>query len=90
MMLNIIYSSQFKKDFKKARKLPLPDLKKLFHVISELENQKTLAIQYKDHSLSGNWFGFRECHIKPDWLLIYQVKDNSLQLARIGSHSELF
>ena len=90
MMLDIIYSSQFKKDFKKSRKLPLPDLKELFHVISILENKKTLDVKYKYHSLVGNWFGFRECHLKADWLLIYQVKDDKLQLARIGTHSELF
>ena len=89
MMLNIIYSSQFKKDFKKSRKLPSPDLKELFHVISILEDQKTLDVKYRDHMV-GNRFGFRECHIKADWLLIYQVKDDKLQLARIGTHSELF
>ncbi len=69
-MLEVTYSTQFKKDFKKARRLPLADLKALFHVISILENQENLEKRYKDHNLSGNWSGFRECHIQPDLLLI--------------------
>lgn len=89
-MLNIVYSTQFKKDFKKARKLPLADLKELFDIISMLEKQETLTIKYKDHELTGNWNGFKECHIKPDRLLIYKITDNELLLARLGSHSELF
>ncbi len=89
-MIDIVYSNQFKKDFKKARRLALPDLKKIFEVISSLEQEMTLDAKYKDHELSGNWSNFRECHIKPDLLLIYKVSNNKLQLARIGSHSELF
>lgn len=89
-MINIVYSNQFKKDFKKIRKLSLPDLKKIFEVISNLEQEIALDAKYKDHEISGNWSNFRECHIKPDLLLIYKVSNNELQLARIGSHSELF
>ena len=89
-MFSITYSTQFKKDFKKARKLPISDLKELFFVISVLEHDGTLDKKYKDHVLTGNWSEFRECHIKPDWLLIYQIKNSELQLARIGSHSDLF
>ena len=89
-MLEIIYSSQFKKDFKKARKLPLPDLKTIFEVISILELGATLDAKYKDHELSGNWSSFRECHIKPDLLLIYKRNVSELQLARLGTHSDLF
>ena len=89
-MLEITYSSQFKKDFKKARKLPLPDLKLIFEVISTLEREATLDAKYKDHELIGNWSNFRECHIKPDLLLIYKKNISELQLARIGSHSDLF
>ena len=89
-MLNIIYSSQFKKDFKKARKFPFEDLKELFDIISMLENQKILPEKYKDHALSNNWNDYRECHIKPDLLLIYKIIANELLLARLGSHSELF
>lgn len=89
-MLEIIYASQFKKDFKKLRNLPLADLKAIFDVISQLEQEQKLEQRYKDHALIGNWAAFRECHIKPDLLLIYQVQQNELQLARIGSHSDLF
>jgi len=89
-MINIIYSAQFKKDFKKARKLPLQDLKLIFEVISTLEQNITLDTKFKDHDLSGNWSNFRECHIKPDLLLIYKTSEIELQLARLGSHSELF
>ena len=89
-MLEIIYSSQFKKDFKKVRKLPLPDLKIIFEMISILEQEATLDAKYKDHDLIGNWSSFRECHIKPDLLLIYKRTPSELQLARIGTHSDLF
>ena len=65
-MLNIVYSTQFKKDFKKVRKRSLSELKELFQIILKLENQEILDIQYKDHELTGNWSGFRECHIKSD------------------------
>jgi len=89
-MLRIRYSNQFKKDFKKVRDLPLPDLKAIFEVISTLEKNLILDKKYKDHELSGNWAKFRECHIKPDLLLIYKVNADELQLARLGSHSDLF
>ena len=89
-MLKIRYSNQFKKDFKKVRNLPLPDLKTIFEVISTLEKNSILDKKYIDHELSGNWAKFRECHIKPDLLLIYKVNSDELQLARLGSHSDLF
>ena len=89
-MINIIYSTQFKKDFKKARKLPLQHLKLLFEVVLTLEQNIALDAKFKDHELSGNWSNFRECHIKPDLLLIYKTSETELQLARLGSHSELF
>jgi mRNA interferase YafQ len=89
-MLKVVYSTQFKKDFKKIRRLPIIDLKTIFDVITTLENDLCLDDKYKDHELSGNWSNFRECHIKPDLLLIYKTINLELQLARIGSHSELF
>lgn len=89
-MLKIRYSNQFKKDFKKVRNSPIPDLKVLFEVISILEKNLSLDKKYKDHELSGNWTKFRECHIKPDLLLIYIVTFDELQLARLGTHSDLF
>ncbi len=89
-MLEIVYSTQFKKDFKKAKKLPIPDIKEIFKVISTLENNKLLSEKYKDHELTGDWAKFRECHIKPNLLLIYKSSMDELLLARLGSHSELF
>jgi len=65
-------------------------LSKLRVVIEKLLDQQTLESKYKDHQLTGNWKGHRDCHIGPDWLLIYQVTDNALILERTGSHSELF
>ena len=90
MMLSVIYTSQFKKDFKKLRRLPLADLKLIFDVITQLEHKKILAEKYKNHSLIGEWAHFQECHIKPDLLLIYKIQGNELHLARLGSHSDLF
>lgn len=59
-------------------------------VIETLASQKRLDARYKDHALTGDLRGYRECHIKPDWLLIYYVVDGTLYLARTGSHSDLF
>ena len=89
-MLSLEYASQFKKDFKKITKLPKPDVVEVGHVIKQLQLSETLAEKYVDHALSGNWQGYRDCHIKPDLVLIYKVDSTSLKLARIGTHSELF
>ena len=89
-MLKLEYSNQFKKDFKKVTKLSIPDILEVGNVISKLQREEVLEARYADHALTGNWLSFRDCHIKPDLLLIYRVKDGALQLARIGSHSELF
>ena len=89
-MHSLQYSTQFKKDFKKLRKLPIDDLKLVFGIISKLENNISLEAKFRDHDLHGNYNGFRECHMKPDLLLIYKIRDTELLLARVGSHSELF
>jgi len=89
-MHNLEYSTQFKKDFKKIVKLPIPDVIEVGHVISSLQSGKVLPEKYADHSLSGNWANYRDCHIKPDLVLIYKIETMTLKLARIGSHSELF
>lgn len=91
MTREIIWSSQFKKDYKLAKKRGLP-IEKLNEVIFLLKDDKPLPESYKDHELTGFWKGFRECHIKPDWLLIYKIYDNRLvlTLSRTGSHSDLF
>ncbi|OOE91924.1 addiction module toxin RelE [Salinivibrio sp. AR647] len=89
-MLKLEYSRQFKKDFKKIAKLSIPDVVEVGHVIKQLQRGETLPEKYVDHSLSGNWQNYRDCHVKPDLVLIYKVDDTSLKLARIGTHSELF
>lgn len=83
------YTTQFKKDYKKAKKQN-KDLSKSKLVIEKLLDQQTLEPKYKDHHLTGNWKGHRDCHIEPDWILIYQLNDNALILERTGTHSELF
>ena len=89
--LKIVITSRFKKDYKDLIKRGRnPEL--LQQVISTLTKGEKLPEKYKDHVLVGNWVGYRECHIQPDWLLIYKVQDNILVLllARTGSHSDLF
>jgi len=90
-MLNILYHSQFKKDYKRAvRRGCNPEL--LSGIITMLANREALPAVNRDHALTGNYKGMRECHIQPDWLLIYQIRDEELVLAlvRTGSHSDLF
>ena len=89
-MRSLAYSTQFKKDFKKITKLPIPDIVEVGRIISKLQRDEPLEDKHVDHALTGNWHGFRDCHIKPDLVLIYRVDNGTLQLARIGSHSELF
>lgn len=83
-------SSQFKKDLKKAIKQN-KDISKLDRIVNLLQEDLPLPEKCHPHILSGNWNGYHECHIEPDWLLIYKPHNNNiLRLARIGSHSELF
>ena len=91
MKYELQFTSQFKKDLKLAKKQN-KDLGKLFEVIDILANCETLDAKYKDHSLTGNYRETRECHIEPDWLLIYEIRGDVLvlMLYRLGSHSELF
>ncbi|MCB1659883.1 MAG: type II toxin-antitoxin system YafQ family toxin [Pseudomonadales bacterium] len=89
-MYDLDYSTQFKKDFKKITKMPISDIIEVGNIISILQRGEKLEQKHVDHSLTGNWAGFRDCHIKPDLVLIYRVFENQLQLARIGSHSDLF
>ena len=90
-MLTIKYHTMFKKDLKKIKKRGY-DISRLEKIVELLANEVPLPEQFKDHNLSGNYNGFRECHIAPDWLLIYQVNNNELVLvlSRTGSHSDLF
>ena len=66
------------------------DLKKLRAVIEKLVNEQELEPRYKDHPLQGSYAGARDCHIAPDWVLIYAIVDNELRLIRTGAHSDLF
>ena len=85
------YTSQFKKDYKLAKKRGLK-MNLLDEIIIKLANGEALPDKNFAHSLSGNWTGHRECHIQPDWLLIYRFIDDVLvlSLSRTGSHSDLF
>lgn len=91
MKYEVRFVSQFKKDLKLARKQNR-DIEKLYAVIEKLADGEKLEERYRDHELTGNYRGCRECHIEPDWLLIYQIVDDVLVLVlnRVGSHSELF
>ena len=90
-MLKIRFTNKFKKDNKLLKKRHY-DLSLMDNVIEMLANEQTLPTKYHDHALSGLYTGFRECHILPDWLLIYRVENDTLTLvlSRTGTHSDLF
>lgn len=90
-MLKIRYSAKFKKDFKMIQKRGC-NLTLFQEVVTQLSNEQPLPPKNRDHALSGNYAGFRECHIAPDWLLIYKIESNilTLSLTRTGTHSDLF
>ena len=91
MKREIVWTKQFKKDYRQALKRNL-DITLLDDIIRALSRGETLPQRTKDHPLSGNWSGHRECHIQPDWLLVYQIAGERLflKLIRTGSHSDLF
>ncbi len=88
-MLTVRESNAFKRDMKRLKRGNF-DISKLGEITLKLSKNEKLDVRYSDHALIGNWKGYRECHIAPDWLLIYRIKDDELLLARTGSHSELF
>ena len=88
-MKSIRRSTQFKKDYKRIKK-SCKNIAELRQVINKLANDEDLEPKYRDHALVGNYSGCRECHIEPDWLLIYKNSIIELALIRTGSHSELF
>ena len=90
-MLDIVLSNRFKKDLKLVAKRGY-DLDLLDAVVTNLAERRPLAEKYRDHELTGNYSGFRECHIQPDWLLVYRVEADELILflSRTGTHSDLF
>lgn len=85
------WTKQYKKDVKLAKKRNYK-MEELYSVVEKLASDEILEERYHDHNLEGNWEGHRELHIRPDWLLIYQKKDNLLilELSRTGTHSDLF
>ena len=91
MNRSIVWTTQFKKDYKLALKRHL-DIELLDTIIRSLSRGETLPEKHKDHALTGDWVGHRECHILPDWLLVYRIDDDVLvlTLARTGTHSDLF
>ncbi|MBR1607841.1 MAG: type II toxin-antitoxin system YafQ family toxin [Clostridia bacterium] len=90
-MLDIVVSNQFKKDLKLAQKRGFR-IEALRLVVNTLASQQALDAKYRDHELLGQYIGFRECHVAPDWLLIYRIENNALELFlfRTGTHSDLF
>jgi len=91
MKYEVKFTTQFKKDLKLAKKQG-KNTEKLFAVIEQLANGEPLAEKYRDHNLTGSYNGCRECHIEPDWILIYEIQNGILvlMLYRVGSHSTLF
>ena len=89
-MLKVVYSSKFKKDYKLIKKRGY-NISKFEKLLAMLTNEEKLPQNYLDHALTGDFIGFRECHIEPDWLLIYEIRNNVLvlMLYRLGTHSEL-
>ena len=89
-MKAIVQTSQFKQDLKKVKYAGRHAVDDLLVIVDLLARNQPLLEKHREHNLGGNWKGYKECHIKPDWLLIYQSSPEKLVLARTGSHSELF
>ena len=91
MALKLVLTTQFKKDYKRIRKRNY-DMQLLANVLDDLCAGNALDERYRDHALTGSYAGFRECHIRPDWLLVYAINGDELILtaSRTGTHSDLF
>jgi mRNA interferase YafQ len=88
-MREIIRTIQFKRDVKRAEKRG-KDMTKLRDLILLLAGETPLPVRFKDHPLSGEWKQYRDCHVEPDWLLLYKIDANDPYLVRTGSHADLF
>lgn len=90
-MLRTQTTKQFEKDFKRMIKRG-KDMEKIKTVMRRLANEEILDIRHRDHKLTGDFEGFRECHIEPDWLLVYRInkRDNNIIFLRTGSHADIF
>lgn len=89
MPLIVRQATSFRRDVKRLLRQGV-ELSLLEAVVETLVAQQQLDARYRDHPLVGNWKGYRECHLQPDWLLIYRVADDELQLVRTGSHADPF
>lgn len=87
--LRLLTGRRYDKDVGLAQRRKM-DMDRLIAVIESLRNRQPLAARHRDHALTGDWIGFRECHVAPDWLLIYHVEGDRLFLDRLGSHADLF
>ncbi len=87
--MKVTQTTQFRKDIKKLQKRG-KELGKLRIVMDLLLSRSQLPAGFRDHALTGNWNGWRDCHIEPDWLMIYKLLPDELLLGRTGSHSDLF
>lgn len=88
-MLRPRFTGAFKKDRKRAGRRGKP-LDKLDNLMRRLANEEKLEARFRDHKLGGLWKDFRECHIEPDWLLIYRTEGDEITFVRTGTHSDLF
>jgi mRNA interferase YafQ len=89
-MRAVEYTSTFRKDYKHLQRSPRHDLAELKAVVAMLAQSAALPERYRDHALGGDWQGCRDCHLRPDWLLIYKLAPDALTLLRTGSHSDIF
>jgi mRNA interferase YafQ len=89
LKFSLSLTSRFKRDAKRIQRRG-KDLETLYGIVERLQQGKRLEVKHKDHPLSGSLSGFRECHIEPDWLLLYCIEGKELILVRTGSHSDLF
>jgi len=89
-MRAIAYTTAFRKDYKRLARSARHDLALLQDAVTLLAQGQSLPDKYRDHPLAGAWAGFRECHLRSDWLLIYALAPETLTLVRTGTHTELF
>ena len=89
MKLNVVLTGQFTRDFKKVLKRGKARAK-IEDIVDSIADRKPLPLRCNDHPLTGNYVDHRECHIEPDWLLIYRIEETELILVRTGGHSDLF
>jgi len=91
MSYSIVWTTRFKKDYKLAMKRHM-DMNLIDDIIRKLSQGETLPEKNHDHELTGDWIGHRECHILPDWLLLYRIDDDILvlTLTRTGTHSDVY